>query len=379
MPEMGNPFAKPPSPSLAPREGLNVEAAAPTSYVVRGTLDDMPAYETRRAELREHVRKYADKLHARLLEIYKKYGATDAAGMLANAEARKGPRLRKNDVLEASKLLGALEYALDNNELSPAMALEAENDWIREGERERLLEFFGTPFEVPPIPEGITKEMLDFWKENGFELRYWPRVRLEERRYPGRPHVPGRRNNPQGLGIEFHGELDKIKNLPENLANPNLAGLEPDELPGRWMLADSRPKPNYASGKQAYENDWFVQGVLKSLPPGVLNPEVSDCLRNNIGPSVFSKQEFWDAFRTALKLDGVPGAAVRLPRAVEANAMGQGPGWHDTDTYEWCEEMYGPDRRLMSGGSGSGGASYLDWFDVPLVSVGFRPLAVFPV
>ncbi len=70
------------------------------------------SYETRRSDLKPEVRKYADKLYARLREIYKKYGASDAAGVLANAKARKGPRLEKKDVEEMKGLLDLLDEAL---------------------------------------------------------------------------------------------------------------------------------------------------------------------------------------------------------------------------------------------------------------------------
>ncbi len=349
----------------------------------RATRDDKVGYETRRQDLRPEVRSYAEKLHARIKEIYAKYGAADAKGMCARTKKMKAGEAKAKgltaDTKELAALLPKLEYLLDNEEFGPGMEFDAEKEGIRDSERKRLLEFFGQAHDVPPVPEAITKETLDFWKGNGFELRYWPRVRMAENAdFPGWKRKPGKRNNPEGHGIEFYDELEKIKNLPENLANPNLAGLEPDELPGRWTLADSRLKPNYATGDQAYGNDGFVQNVLRSLPPGVLNPEASACLRNGIHPSVFSRPEFWDAFKTALRLDGVEGAAVRLPRAIEANAMGQGPGWHDTDTYEWCEETYGPGGRLLSGNSVDGGASSLYWYAFPDDSVGFRPLVIFP-
>ncbi len=357
------------------------------------TLNDLPLnkggnegdiLETRRADLRPEVRAYADRLHARILEIYSKHGVDSAAELFEKSKLLKSGAVAKSllaDAKELVKLQDGLAYLLDNEEFGPGMEWEAEKENVRELERERLLEFFGREFDVPPIPKGITKEIFDFWKENMFELRYWPRVRMtEDADFPGWKHKPGMRNNPKREGIEFYDEFEEIENHPENLANPNLAGLKPDELPGRWMLTDSRPKPNFASGGQTYENDGFVRDVLKSLLPETLNPEASACLRNRIRPHIFTKPRFWDAFKTALRLEGVPGVVVRLPREIEANAMGQGPGWHGTDMSEWCEEAYNPsvDARLISGDSGDGGASFLSWCCLPLDNVGFRPLVVFP-
>ena len=66
-------------------------------------------------------------------------------------------------------------------------------------------------------------------------------------------------------------------------------------------------------------------------------------------------------------------------RVIEANVMGQGKGFHDTNTYEWNEEYYQSGGRLISGHSALGGASYVHWLGNPRVVVGFRPLVIFPL
>ena len=98
---------------------LTRDAAAPGGSARRGraTQDGGPSYETRRSDLYPEVRDLADKLHARILGICQKYGAKDIRGMLENAEAGKGPKLKRKDVEEISKLLDALNFALVNNEL----------------------------------------------------------------------------------------------------------------------------------------------------------------------------------------------------------------------------------------------------------------------
>jgi len=143
------------------------------------------------------------------------------------------------------------------------------------------------------------------------------------------------------------------------------------------VLADTRAKPYYRNGNQSYENDTLMQETLKQLKPGVLNSEAAAGLRNKIHPSVFNKPEFWSAIAQALKVDQIPGATIRLPRAIETNVMGQGKGFHDTNTWEWCEEYYQSGLRLISGHSGSGGASRVGWHDNAVGNVGFRPLVVF--
>ena len=345
-------------------------------------------FETRRLDLPAPVRSHADRLYAAIQRIYAKYGVSSVAELHAKIASGQKPQEPqpgelKSDSAELSRLVDRLQGLLERKGFAPGEEFEEkkENLYVR-SERERLLKYFGESFDVPPLPEAITKEHVEFWEKNGFKLQYWPRVKMDERKYPGRPHVPGKRNNPKGVGIEFYDELGKIKSLPENASNPNLQGLEPDELPGAWTLVDSRKKPDYDDGKQSYAterlDDSLVQGVLERLlEDKVLNKEASKCLRNKIGPSVFSNPKFWEAFSEALKLDGIEGATVRLPRAVEANATGQGPDWHGTSTYEWDEEIYRSGERLISGLSNDGGASYVNWDDLPNGFVGFRPLVIF--
>jgi len=327
--------------------------------------------------LKPEVRTYVQKLRASLQVIYDKYEVKDRNELAA--KVRKGI-VKQEDIDKAMQLISVINDCGRKNEIV-GRGFETE---LIEQEEERLEEFFGKKVDVPPIPEGITQEHLDFWKENGFKLQYWPNIRMEEgATYPGWKHKPGKRNNPKGFGLEFYDELDKIKNLPENASNPNLKDLEPDELPGVWMLVDSRKKPDYDSGNQSYatkeQNDDLIQGVLKQLSEDkVLNREAAKCLRNRIHPTVFSNPKLWEAFKQAFKLDDIPNATVRLPRTIEANVMGQGPDYNDTSTYEWHEEYFESGFRLFSGYSGSGGASCVYRRGDADDYIGVRPLVVFP-
>jgi len=201
----------------------------------------------------------------------------------------------------------------------------------------------------------------------------------ENKNFPGWQHKPGKKFTPDNRwGIEFYEELQKIQNLPENQNSPHLKGLSPIDLPGAWLLVDTRPKPNLQNGNQSYENDTLIQETLKQLvAKGVVNRGAADGLRNKIHPLVFSKPEFWEALAQLLKVDQIPGASIRLPRAIEANVMGQGPEFHETITWEWCEEYYQTGKRLLCGRSGRGGASLVNWSGAVDDYVGFRPLVVF--
>jgi len=327
--------------------------------------------------LKPEVRSYVQKLRASLQVIYDKYEVANRDELAA--KVRTGI-VKQEDITKALELMSVINDCGRKNEIV-SWAFEAP---LIQEEEERLEEFFGEHFDVPPIPEGITHEHLNFWKENGFKLQYWPKIKMkEDAKYPGWTHKPGKRHTPgKQYGIEFYNELDKIKNLPENTANTNLTNLEPEELPGVWMLVDSRKKPNYDNGNQSYvteeQNDALIQDVLKQLlKDKVLNQEASKCLRNKIHSKVFSNSKFWEAFKQALKLDDIPNATVRLPRTIEANVMGQGPDYNDTFTHEWHEEYYEFGSRLVSGRSDRGGTSYVSWEVDPHGLVGFRPLVVF--
>lgn len=248
-------------------------------------------------------------------------------------------------------------------EAEQAEVATAQLEFLRASEAGRLLAFFGEPFEVPPLPEEITPELKEFWEQNYFKLEYWPKIEMsEDRDFPGWEHKPGKRY--AKYGIEFFDEVKTIQALPENAHNPRLQNLSPLDLPGAWVLKDARPKPSYDNGNQIYENDTLFEKALGT--------------RTKKYPGEFSKPDFWSPFFKALKIRTIPGVVVRLPRVIEANVMGQREGFHDTDTYEWCEEVYGSGKRISSGASDRGGASFLDWADYANIRTGCRPLIVFP-
>ena len=70
----------------------------------------------------------------------------------------------------------------------------AEFQEVMEREAEKLREFFGYDVEVPAIPEEVTPERYERWKEMGFELHYLPDEELaEDRDLPGWKKKPGKR------------------------------------------------------------------------------------------------------------------------------------------------------------------------------------------
>ena len=96
----------------------NVEGQSGNGSVLdvrRATRDDEPSLETRRSELKPHVRKYANKLYAEIQAFYATYGAEDAADLYARAKAGK-VIVPKEEAKKLLRLQTELETALTNNE-----------------------------------------------------------------------------------------------------------------------------------------------------------------------------------------------------------------------------------------------------------------------
>jgi hypothetical protein len=246
----------------------------------------------------------------------------------------------------------------------------AEFQEVMEREAEKLREFFGYDVEIPAIPAEVTPERYERWKEMGFELHYLPDEELaEERDLPGWKKKPGKRYAPdQSWGIEF---FDEIKN--GNLPKDSL------KLPAAWVLADSREKPKYENGKQIYKEDALGTVLEELRKKKVITDFTVKGSRFNISWDELNKPEVKQAIAEALD---VPPEALRLPRAIEWNYMGNvyHPEWGGTNTWEWFDDSYQKgQRRLYGGGSERGGLSNVYWFDPGVRSddLGFRLQVVF--
>jgi|GEM_PF-1095245 len=234
--------------------------------------------------------------------------------------------------------------------------------------------------EIPPLPEAITKEHLKLWEKLGFKLKYLPKIRMTQERGWSKD-FPGWKKQPSE-GRNLFEQAHRIGVSSKNRNNPHLKDLHPLDLPGAWVLADMRPKPDHKNGSREYENDQAILGVLQKLAEqGILNQEMSPESRaTNIYPSLFDRPEFQKAFSELFGLDGIPGATVRLPRVIEQNVLGQGPEWDGTAMDEWAEEYLGQSR-FKSGNAAHGGASYISWGadSDSRNDTGFRLQVIFPV
>ena len=152
------------------------------------------------------------------------------------------------------------------------------------------------------------------------------------------------------------------------------------KLPGFWVLIDKTQKPGYKNGRQVYENDPFGD-LLKQLRKDKKVQTVkgfSDTSRFSISHDELTQV----VLPEIAKLLGVESSAVRLPKAIEFNIIGnlKHPEWGDTNTWEWFNDKFGDGRRLIGGRSVLGGLTdvYYDWSDRRRDRLGFRPLVVIP-
>jgi hypothetical protein len=231
---------------------------------------------------------------------------------------------------------------------------------LLEREAEKLREFFGYDIEVPSLPDEITPERYEKWKEMGFELHYLPDEELSEER-----ELPGWKKKPNDW---FYDKL-KAKEIPDDSAR----------LPAAWVLADTREKPQYEGGEQMYKDDVLAEALEDLRKSKVITDFEVTGSRFRISWDELHKPEVKKAIAEALD---VPEESLRLPRAIEWNYLGNAyhPKWGETDTWEWFEDSYQKgSRRLCGGYSWSGGLSCVDWGAPGVRSdhLGFRPQVVF--
>lgn len=152
------------------------------------------------------------------------------------------------------------------------------------------------------------------------------------------------------------------------------ANIERRALPGRLCAVETIAKPDW-NDPAGYANDRLAKAVGLDRRFGVS----SDDLHNEGG--ILGK--------VAQKL-GFPPAQVRCPSAEERNFVGNIfnqlrekhgenlPDLGSTDSWEWCENTYGSDFRLIAGGRDGGGLSAVGghWQSHCIDNIGFRVLVV---
>ncbi|MBF8249643.1 MAG: hypothetical protein HW400_244 [Candidatus Levybacteria bacterium] len=150
------------------------------------------------------------------------------------------------------------------------------------------------------------------------------------------------------------------------------------KLPDTWVLIDKTVRPDYQNGKQLHENDSFGP-LLKRLRKEKKIQTVKgipDTSRFGISPDELTQV----VLPEIAKILGVDASAVRLPKEIEFNIIGnfEHPEWGKANTWEWFADKFGDDDRLVGGLSGYGGLARVRhfWSGDRGDFIAFRPLVV---
>jgi len=235
-------------------------------------------------------------------------------------------------------------------------------EWRKEiinREKRALERFFGKEIKVSPLPPEITPEKLLHWKELGMALHYLPSIEMaQEKNFPG-------------WNIKPNDLYEKIQ--------AGEVSREVLKLSGKWVLIDTRDKPDYRGGDQLYSDD-FLAPILKKLREnGELYHDRNCPIQTRLR---VSWQDYHDILRPKIaKILKVRPDQVRLPRAIEFNFLGNAhySQWGETDFREWFEDKTIANRCLCGGRSDKGRLAdvYVDSVDKHYTNVGFRPLVEF--
>ena len=234
---------------------------------------------------------------------------------------------------------------------------ESFNDLIAK-ETESLKQFFGLNMEVPDLPEEITPERYQEWKEQGFELHYLPEIDMtQDKKYPGWQKKP-----------------DKLFEYIKN----NKVAKDATRLKPGWVLIDERAKPGYDNGQQLYANDPFKEALEKLREGRIIQDYPTKDSRFNISHDELQKPEVKQALAQVLKVNPKD---ILLPKAMEWNYLGNAyyKEWGETNTWEWFEDEYEGGNCLNGGHSDYGGLANVDYDSAGYRndSLGFRSLVRF--
>lgn len=238
----------------------------------------------------------------------------------------------------------------------------------------KLREAFGRDFEVPQPPETLFQDAENFDRLGirKLEVYYQPSYRFDaeaELSTENRNEIPVWQKV-RGVKPEaYFWQLLKEGGLTSKSA----------VLPEGWVLGDARQKPAYENGQQRYENDAFMENMMRELRAksagngGIeRNQYVPDNSRFGASPDEIESVIIPHFARTT-QTQGI----VECPSALEFNIRGnmEHPEWGQTNTLEWFrDKVFGGRRRLDGGSSGYGGLSFVSGWrsDVRHTHVGFR-------
>ncbi len=209
------------------------------------------------------------------------------------------------------------------------MSLKSE---IVEKEKKSIKDFFNKDINVPDIPHWVTEELLLHWQENIFYAHYLPSISLEENL-----DLPKWKEKPIKL---FYKKIEEGK-LKESAK----------KLPGKWILIDTRDKPQKKSIWITVEEANILKKIgirprnyLKKLKK---QPHQKEYLKKPLNEKGFGSRfcltiedarSFYPFILDFLKIER--GKNIRLPFLIEYNYLGNAfyNQWKEEETWEWLED-----------------------------------------
>lgn len=240
-----------------------------------------------------------------------------------------------------------------------------------ERERESLRAFFGQPVAVAQVPD-LLVETYRVAQDEGFSTLapiYLPATEFEQRtKYPGWKVKPEK----------WYWEQIRTGKVNKDAA----------KLAGVWGLFDESQRPNYAGGRQLFDDDALAPILQRLRREGriqVLNNTRQVPETSRFGVSAYEQDQFvFPQLAMCLRLvDRVKEGVTQLRRTTEMEFNFAGnlryPHLGQANTLEWLDDKFGCARRLVGGHSGGGGLAfvYYGWSGGHDGGIGFRPLIVF--
>jgi hypothetical protein len=180
----------------------------------------------------------------------------------------------------------------------------------------------------------------------------------------------------------------KVKPEPRFWENQQNGNLKPESaiLQQGVYLIDGRARPDFQDGKQKYEDDGFMEEMLKGLRrKGVIERDSYILEDSRFGVSPWEIEEvILPELARAIGKEalGSEGRVVNNSYII-FNIVGnmRHPEWGKTNTWEWFADKFWFDNYLRGGHSDNGGLAHVycsDRSDDRYGHVGFRPLLTFP-
>ena len=241
-------------------------------------------------------------------------------------------------------------------------------DSIIKRENEAIRLFFNLEtFNVPTLPIWIDNEIINYWDNLHFDIHYLPKISLNKQ-----SNFSLWRDKPSKY---FYKKITEGKLTKRS-----------DELPGKWILIDTRDKPPKKIPWINYNDALFfkifgldIKKYLKKIRTQSFKDEYLDkillqkkfCSRFCL--SIDEIDELKPHIQNLLKLD--ENKKIRLPYFIEYNYLGNifYKQWAKTKTLEWFEDTLDNGSHL-AGGSGSVGCLGIDPPEFWSTILTFRPI-----